>query len=155
MSKQVMLPDGWYLVVTDGAPLGEAWEIRQNCRYHGMGILGKPVQYFVDNGIAFEPVVVIPQSARESLREALAKYAHDAWSGWMKYLFEKGHSETLERPGDKMLERAWIMPQWAVERWTRQMNTEYADLPEEEKKSDREEADRMLAIMQGGKDAKN
>jgi hypothetical protein len=82
-------------------------------------------------------------------REVLAEYAHDAWSGWMKYLFSKGEYRWVESPIEShgKVERVWIMPAWAVERWARQMNTPYADLPEEEKKSDREEADRMLAIV--------
>jgi len=74
------------------------------------------------------------------LREALAEYAHDAWSGWMKYLFEK-----CDVTGNTYA----AIPVWAVRRWRRQMNTPYADLPEEEKQSDREEADKMLAIMTG------
>lgn len=70
------------------------------------------------------------------LREALAAYSHDsAWSGWMKYQFSKG---TLNEDG------TWTMPAWAVERWTRQMNTLYVFLNEEEKASDRKEADEML-----------
>ena len=73
-------------------------------------------------------------------REALAEYAHEAWSGWMKYLFSKC--------------RIWpdvgtaIIPKCLVERWQRQMGTPYAELPESEKASDREEADKMLAILQ-------
>ena len=41
-----------------------------------------------------------------------------------------------------------IIPQWAVERWMRQMNTEYKNLSEEEKESDRKEADGMILIME-------
>lgn len=73
-------------------------------------------------------------------REALADYAHEAWSGWMKYMFSKAE------PND---DGTWTMPAWAVERWQRQMSTPYADLPEEEKASDRAEADKMLAIVEG------
>lgn len=73
------------------------------------------------------------------IREMLAAYSHDsAWSGWMRYMIGKG---TLNPDG------SWTMPAWAVERWTRQMNTPYAELPEQEKNSDREEADKMLAII--------
>jgi len=39
------------------------------------------------------------------------------------------------------------IPMWAVERWQRQMNTPYAELPEEEKNSDREEADKVLQLI--------
>lgn len=78
-----------------------------------------------------------------SVREKLAEYAHTAWSGWMVYLFEK-----CEGGGtvDGVEPIPVVIPGWAVERWQRQMNTPYADLPENEKESDRAEADRMLAI---------
>lgn len=72
------------------------------------------------------------------VREALAAYAHEAWSGWMQYLFSK-----CDCTGNTYA----VIPTWAVKRWQRQMNTPYADLPEEEKKSDREEAEKMLAIV--------
>lgn len=75
-------------------------------------------------------------------RELLAEYAHDAWSGWMKYLFSKA---SINEDG------TWTMPKWAVERWTRQMNTTFKDLSEEEKQSDLEEADKMLNILLSSK----
>lgn len=72
-----------------------------------------------------------------SVRECLSEYAHEAWSGWMKYMFEKS---TVNPDG------TITIPRWAVERWTRQMNLSYIELSEEEKESDRDEADRMLSI---------
>lgn len=71
-------------------------------------------------------------------REALASYAHSAWAGWMSYLFEKSVAI-----GDGTM----LIPAPLVERWQRQMNTAYADLPESEKASDRAEADKILAIV--------
>ena len=41
----------------------------------------------------------------------------------------------------------WLMPAELFHRWQRQMKTPYADLPEKEKASDRDEADKMLAIV--------
>ena len=38
------------------------------------------------------------------------------------------------------------IPALLVDRWTRQMNTEYKDLSDAEKDSDRAEADRMIEI---------
>jgi len=81
----------------------------------------------------------LPAAPAPDTREALAEYAHEAWSGWMKYLFSKTMRESIT--GGE------IIPAWAVERWQRQLSTPYADLPEEEKESDRAEADKMLAIM--------
>lgn len=72
------------------------------------------------------------------LREALAAYAHDAWAGWTQYVFDKS---TANPDGTVTI------PAWAVKRWKRQIATAYADLPEDEKASDRAEADRMLAIV--------
>jgi hypothetical protein len=75
-------------------------------------------------------------------REQLAEYAHEAWSGWLTYQFRKG---TLNQDG------TWTMPAWAVERWGRQSITPYADLSEKEKELDRAEADKILAIINTGK----
>ena len=72
------------------------------------------------------------------IREKLAAYAHQAWSGWMDYLFEKS---TLNSDGSVTI------PSWAVERWKRQMKTTYTELSESEKESDRKEADSMLQIV--------
>lgn len=71
-------------------------------------------------------------------RERLAEYAHDAWARWMRHLFEKS---TQVKGG------AVTIPIWAADRWKRQMDTEYDDLPEKEKESDRHEAGKMIAIM--------
>lgn len=83
------------------------------------------------------------QEADGDLREGLARYAHEAWSGWMKYLFSKCETRITYFSSEEVK----TIPAWAVERWSRQMLTPYADLPEQEKESDRQEADRMIAIM--------
>lgn len=83
-------------------------------------------------------------------REALAAYSHDsAWAGWMKYMFSKGQLEAIVSPDGKET-IVWTMPPALYDRWQRQMNTLYADLPEDMKTSDRAEADKMLAIMEVG-----
>ena len=69
--------------------------------------------------------------------EILAEYAHDAWSGWMKYLFSKCENSSA----------GMVIPDWANERWTRQMNTNYSDLPENEKESDRDEACKIIKLL--------
>jgi hypothetical protein len=56
----------------------------------------------------------------------------------MEYLFSKG---TFNEDG------TWTMPEWAVKRWTTQMKTDYKDLSEQEKDSDRSEADGMLKVI--------
>lgn len=78
----------------------------------------------------------------DPVREELAAYAHKAWSGWMKYLFVK----STPLPGGEV-----ALNKDLVARWTRQMNTEYQDLPENEKELDRVEADEILGIMDRGK----
>lgn len=74
-------------------------------------------------------------------RELLAAYAHEAWAGWMVYLF--GKCKVVTDDG------SLLIPAASVARWGRQMRTPYADLPENEKESDRAEADKMLAIVRG------
>lgn len=86
------------------------------------------------------------QKEYAELREALAEYAHDAWAGWMKYMFGKCEFVPWTNP-DGTLGARLVIPDWAHDRWTRQARTPYADLPESEKESDRLEADRMIEIM--------
>ena len=74
----------------------------------------------------------------DELREALAKYAHQSWAGWMQYLLVKSHVS---------VDGSVTIPQAFGKRWIRQVETAYTDLPELEKESDRAEADRILAIF--------
>jgi dCMP deaminase len=69
------------------------------------------------------------------LREELASYAHDAWSGWMRYLF-------LRSPQNE--DGSVTIPEELVKRWHRQMYTEYSKLTTSEQDSDRAEADKIL-----------
>lgn len=82
---------------------------------------------------------------RSGLRETLAEYAHDAWSSWMKYM-ESKILPGCYHDGDQLV-GGWV-PIELRDRWERQMNTPYADLPEEEKESDRAEADKILSVLQ-------
>lgn len=61
----------------------------------------------------------------------LAEYAHKSWSGWMSYLFQKS---TFNDDGTVTI------PKWAVDRWQKQMNTSYSELPPLQQVSDVEEA---------------
>ena len=73
------------------------------------------------------------------MREKLADLCHRQWSGWMEYLFGK----CAFNPNDGTA----TIPKWAVDRWQHQLSTEYAHLSEEEKNSDRDEADRFLTLI--------
>ena len=70
--------------------------------------------------------------------EPLAEYAHKAWSGWMRYMFSKATDN---------LDGTVTIPESLVSRWKRQMNTDYADLPETEKVSDRTEAEMIVKTL--------
>ena len=72
------------------------------------------------------------------IREKLAELAHEQWCGWMQYMFSKSF---INQDG------TMTIPKWAVERWTRQINIKYPDLTEEEKESDRNEADKVFSII--------
>lgn len=68
----------------------------------------------------------------KELFEKLAEKEHERWAHWQKYMF----TVCKENPNNK---DELIIPAWAVKRWTRQINTEYEDLSEKEKNSDREQ----------------
>ena len=71
-------------------------------------------------------------------KEKLAACVHESWSRWMAYLFEKS---------TKNSDGTVTIPAWAVERWERQFRTQYADLPETEKDTDRDEATKILQAL--------
>lgn len=87
------------------------------------------------------------------IREQLADYAHEAWSGWMYWMLPKlrlckeqpDGSLTLTAHADHWLDDE---SKAHLTRWQIQVETPYADLSDAEQDSDRREADRMLAIMQ-------
>lgn len=75
-----------------------------------------------------------------ALQEQVADYAHEAWAGWIRYMF----GLALHNADGTL-----TLPAQSVERWTRQASTPYADLPEDEKASDRREARKILDIVIG------
>lgn len=83
-------------------------------------------------------VALSKEANNNSQVEELAAYAHRQWSGWMEYLFSKCSFNT---------DGTATIPEWAVDRWQRQIKTEYKDLSEDEKESDRKEARGMLQVI--------
>lgn len=77
--------------------------------------------------------------SRIALLELLAAEQHEIWAHWMEYLFSvsvhnKGGSVTI--PVDK------------VTRWAEQMKTHYVLLSRQEQKSDIEQAEKVLAVIE-------
>ncbi len=70
--------------------------------------------------------------------EKLAEMAHEQWSGWMRYLFEKS---SINEDG------TCTIPKWATDRWVRQMNTPYDQLSQSEQESDRKEGAKFMALF--------
>ena len=70
--------------------------------------------------------------------EKLADQQHEIWSHWMKYLFE---ISTQNEDGSVTISAE------KVERWKRQMNTEYANLSTKEQKSDIDQAIKVAATL--------
>lgn len=76
-------------------------------------------------------------STAEAL-EAIAAVEHERWAHWQRYLHEQC---TLLDDG------SLLIPSHLAKRWDRQISTAYADLSEEEKNSDREQAHAYLAAL--------
>ncbi len=74
----------------------------------------------------------------QALREALAAVQHEIWSHWMAYLFS-----VCERRSDGSV----VIPPEPAEHWQRQVKAAYDQLSEAEKESDREQADKIIAVL--------
>lgn len=81
-------------------------------------------------------------------REEIAELCHRQWTGWMEYLFKKcdmiPESEMYATSDDYKIP---VIHADLYRRWKRQIETEYKDLSEKEKESDRIEADKFLSII--------
>ena len=74
----------------------------------------------------------------KAILEILADKQHQIWAHWMKYLF---------LVSVKNADGSYTIPVASVHRWQRQMETDYNDLSEKEKNSDREQADKILRVL--------
>lgn len=81
----------------------------------------------------------LDMNARAALVERLAAIEHERWSHWQRYMHDKA-----ERQNDGAL----LIPADLVARWEKQIETPYADLPQDEQKSDQEQVERYLPIIE-------
>ncbi len=85
-------------------------------------------------------------SSDVDLVESLADYAHEAWCGWMEYVFTKTDKVGYQDENGKMCRFASIK-QKELEQWERQIDTHYEHLSEDEKESDRIQARKIIKII--------
>lgn len=83
----------------------------------------------------------------DELLERVAKFIHeDMWAHWMQYMLNVKAKYMDEDEcfayGQRLIERE------DAERWESQMNTIYEDLSEDEKKSDRDLANKLLKLLE-------
>jgi len=79
--------------------------------------------------------------------EALAATEHESWARWMRHMISELRDEMVSGAlGDEELDLGRFDALPCIQRWTRQMTTSYADLPEEERESDREVAKWKLPV---------
>ena len=74
----------------------------------------------------------------DKFREEIAAHCHEQWVGWMGRIF--GYSG-IDRQGN------CVVPRELYKRWRSLMKTSYDDLSEEEKDSDRKEADEFTSLF--------
>ncbi len=75
----------------------------------------------------------------DDIIELLADFEHDRWSRWQKYLFSKCIVN---------VDGSLTIPKELVDRLVRQMDTDYDNLSEQEKNSDRKEAIRIIKCIE-------
>lgn len=69
----------------------------------------------------------------------VAATAHERWAHWQRYL----HGQCTQLDDGSL-----VIPADLVTRWTHQLSTQYAELTEPEKDSDRDQAREYLAALQ-------
>ena len=72
------------------------------------------------------------------IMEELADVEHQRWSSWQSHVHEQCHEEA---------DGSLRISAEAVERWERQIRTDYEDLSESEKESDRRQVRKYLPLV--------
>ena len=83
----------------------------------------------------------------DELRERLAAEQHEIWVHCMEHIRYWAAEFHRKSEHDDL---HFALPEELIERWRRQMNTSYADLPEEEKGSSRYQADKIISVLAEG-----
>jgi len=80
----------------------------------------------------------MPNVDDQLVREKLSDVQHEIWASWMRWVFHicPGHDDG-----------SVTIPANLATRWKRQIHTGYSDLTEQEKDSDREQADKCLVAL--------
>ena len=73
-----------------------------------------------------------------ALIEPLAAFEHERWAHWQRYM----HSKGIMQPDGSLL-----LPAALVAKWERQIATDYLDLSEAERESDREQVRKYLSLV--------
>jgi len=74
----------------------------------------------------------------DKLIEKFAEQSHKSWSRWMKHLFDQGFMD---------FDRGFVINSSSVEKWIVKMNLPYEMLSEQEKESDRFEAENISKYL--------
>lgn len=80
------------------------------------------------------------------LKEKLAAIEHERWADWQKWVHKTCEVETAGNPVAPT--GRLIISYENVERWERQIATDYADLSEGEKQSDCDQVDRYWPLIE-------
>jgi hypothetical protein len=72
------------------------------------------------------------------MREIIARVQHEIWAHWMNYLFMVSMRNE---------DGSYTIPASLVDRWKRQMYTPYEQLSAREQKSDLEQADKVMEVI--------
>lgn len=74
----------------------------------------------------------------KNLEELFAEQCHNQWTAWMIYLYSKSK---MNNDGSMTISKE------SIDHWSKQMRTNYNDLTEKEKESDRIEARKFIEIL--------
>ena len=82
------------------------------------------------------------------LLEALSAAQHEIWAGWMQYVFDNTFDNDVDTfDPDGNIVNEYIIPYYMADKWREQMQTPYAKLSEDEKRSARKQADKIYEVF--------
>lgn len=89
---------------------------------------------------------MLSDKEKQEIREVMANQEHIRWAKWQKYLHSKLQYEERNFGSHKVA--YYLLDAGLYEHWSRQIDTDYSELSEKEKDSDREQVEPYLSIIE-------
>jgi hypothetical protein len=92
--------------------------------------------------------MIITEEQKTKLKEEISDLIHQQWSHWTKYILDRNRGDKSHFDQLNWNEKIYVFTDKEINRWNKQIITDYKDLSEEDKDKDRKFADNYISVFE-------